>query len=165
MAAGPLTNFHFTQPLLYLSSILHTMWNDSDDFLDLDASPEMQKASELLEQAGDAVVAETLPLKRLEALCVMKCFDKVRDPWSMSVSDKNTAMACVEKCEEPMESIGALLEDERNKILEATTDCLERCRENDEACANQCIKQSITPERVDSLVGRIRSRILGYKYS
>jgi hypothetical protein len=141
------------------------MWNESDDLLDLDTSPEMMKAAELLENAGDSVVADTLPLKRLEALCATKCFDKIRDPWNMSVPEKNAAMDCVERCEEPMESIGTLLEEERNKILESATDCLERCRENDEACANQCIKHSITPARMDSMMSRIRSRILGYKYS
>jgi hypothetical protein len=141
------------------------MWNDSDDVLDLDTTPEMKEAAHLLNQAGDEVAEDTLPLKKLEALCSLRCFDKIKDHWSMSAVEKKSVVDCIEKCEEPMESIGEVLENERNRLLEVTTDCLERCRDNDEICANKCITQSISNATIQSMLARVRARIVGYKYS
>ena len=141
------------------------MWNDSDDILELDTTPEMKQAAELLNRAGDAVAEDSLPLKKLEALCSLRCFDNIRDHWNMSAVEKSKTLACIEKCEEPMESIGDVIEDERNRMLESTTNCLERCRDDDEICANRCITQSISQSSIDSMISRVRARIIGYKYS
>jgi hypothetical protein len=141
------------------------MWESGDDILDFETSPEIRRASELLSRAGDQVAEDTLPLKKLEATCALKCFDKVRDLWSMSSSEKRSVMECVEKCEEPMERIADVLEDERNKMLETTTNCLERCREDDEVCAGKCLSSTLTTDRIDSMVERVRAKILAYKYS
>jgi len=141
------------------------MFTDSDDILDLETTPEMKQAAELLEKAGDSVAEDSLPLKKLEALCSLRCFDKIRDHWNMSTTEKHGVLGCIEKCEEPMESIGNVIEDERNKMLESTTNCLERCRDDDEICANRCITQSISQSSVQSMVDRVRARIIGYKYS
>ena len=141
------------------------MWDSSDDVLDLDTTPEMKRAAELLTQAGETIAMDLLPLKRLEALCSVKCFDKIRDPWGMSSGDKSAVMACTERCEEPLEAIGMLMEDERNKMLDGTTSCLERCRDEDEVCANRCITESISSGNIQSMISRVRARITGYKYS
>lgn len=137
---------------------------DSEDVLDIDMSPEMRDASELLGKAGEAVATESLPLKRLEAMCSVKCFDKVRDPWSMSSTEASNVLSCIEKCEEPMEKIGYVIEEERNKMLERTTMCLEQCKENDDACANRCVSETISSFRVDEMISRVRSRIQGFRY-
>ena len=141
------------------------MWHESDDILDMDSSPEMMQAADLLSKAGDAVAEDTLPLKKLEALCSLRCFDRIRAHWTMSNSEKQTVLSCIEKCEEPMESIGEVIENERNRMLESTTECLERCKEDDEICANRCITQSISHKSVQSMIDRVRARIVGYKYS
>lgn len=141
------------------------MWNDHDDVLDLDTSPEMKQAAGLLSKAGDAVAEDSLPLKKLEALCSLRCFDNIRDHWNMSDSEKSTTLSCIEKCEEPMESIGDVIEGERNRMLESTTNCLERCRDDDEICANRCIKMSISESSINAMISRVRARIIGYKYS
>jgi len=140
------------------------MWDDSDDVLDLDTTPEMRAAADLLSRAGESVAEDTLPLKKAEALCSLKCFDKIDDAWSMHQSQKNDVLGCIEKCEEPMETIGAVIEDERNKMLEMTTTCLERCNDNDEDCANRCITQTISRTRVDQMMDRVRSRIFSFRY-
>ena len=141
------------------------MWGSDEDILGFDTSPEMKKASHLLERAGDMVAEDTLPLKKMEASCAIRCFDKVRDIWNMSTNEKRLIMSCVEKCEEPMEQVGDVLEEERNKMLESTTSCLERCREDDESCANQCISSTLTDVRVNDMISRVRAKILAYKYS
>ena len=141
------------------------MWGDDSDILDLHGSPEMRRASEMLSQAGDALALDTLPLKNKEATCSTKCFEKVRDVWNMSSEEKLNVLGCVEKCEEPLEHIGELLDEERVRIIESTSECLEKCREDDESCANRCVSSSITQERVDSMIDRVRARILSYKYS
>ena len=140
------------------------MWEDEDDVLDLESSPEMKAAAEMLARVGETVAEDTLPLKQMESLCNLKCFDRIKDVWSMSQSDKRSVLECVEKCEEPLETIGAVIEDERNKMLEATTNCLERCSEDDEACANRCITQSFSQPRLDQLMNRVRSRIMSFRY-
>ena len=140
------------------------MWNDDDDILELETTPEMRAAAEMLAKAGEAVAEDTLPLKKIEALCNLKCFDNIRDPWNMDQSSKKAVLECVEKCEQPMEAIGAVIEDERNKMLEATTSCLERCGEDDEACANRCITQSFSSTRLDQMMDRVRQRILSFRY-
>lgn len=140
------------------------MWEDDDDFLELETSPEMKAAAKMLEEAGETVAGDTLPLKKIEALCNLRCFDRISDPWNMTSSDKRATLDCVEKCEEPMEAIGAVIEDERNKMLEGTTSCLERCGEDDEACANRCITQSFSASRVDQMMDRVRARIRSFRY-
>jgi hypothetical protein len=140
------------------------MWDDEDDVLELETTPEMKAAAEMLAKAGEEVAEDTLPLKKMEALCNFKCFDRIKDPWTMGRSEKRAVLDCVEKCEQPMETIGAVIEDERNKMLEATTSCLERCGEEDEACANRCITQSFSPARLDQMMDRVRSRIMSFRY-
>jgi hypothetical protein len=140
------------------------MWDDEEDLLELETSPELKAAAKMLEQAGESVASDSLPLKKIEALCNLRCFDRITDPWNMTISEKRTALDCVEKCEEPMDTIGDVIEDERNKMLEATTSCLERCGENDEACANRCITQSFSPARVDQMMQRVRARIMSFRY-
>lgn len=141
------------------------MFEAEDDILDYNVSPEMSRASELLAKAGDSVAEDTLPMKKIEANCALRCFESVRDVWSMSMSEKRTVMECVEKCEEPMERIAGVLEEERNRMLDLTSNCLERCREDDEVCASSCISSTLTSERIDAMVARVRAQILGYKYS
>ena len=141
------------------------MWESTEEFLDLDTSPELRAASELLSKAGDAIAEESLPLKKLEATCALKCFEKIRDIWSMSAADKSTVMACVERCEEPMDNIGMVLEEERNRMLEGTTNCLEKCGDDDDMCANRCISQTLTSNTIEGMVSRVRAKILAYKYA
>jgi hypothetical protein len=140
------------------------MWDGSDDILDLETTPEMHAAAELLSKAGETVAMETLPLKKAEALCSMKCFNRIDDPWSLSVQEKEEILRCIEKCEEPMEIIGEVIEDERNKMLEMTTSCLERCNDNDESCANRCISQTISAGRINQMMERVRTRISSFRY-
>ena len=140
------------------------MWDDTEDVLDLETSPEMQAAAEILSKAGETVAMETLPLKKAEAMCLLKCFDRIRDPWALSTKEKQETLSCIEQCEEPMETIGAVIEDERNKMLEMTTSCLERCNDNDESCANRCISQTISENRVNQMMERVRARIFSFRY-
>jgi hypothetical protein len=49
-------------------------------------------------------------------------------------------------------------------MLEGTTSCLERCGEDDEACANRCITQSFSASRVDQMMDRVRARIRSFRY-
>ncbi len=141
------------------------MFGSEEDLLGFDTSPEMRRASELLGKAGDTVAEDTLPLKKLEASCALRCFEKVRDIWGMTANEKKFVMECVESCEDPMERVGDVLEEERNKMLESTANCLERCREDDDSCANQCISSTLTDTRVNEMIARVRSKILAYKYS
>lgn len=137
---------------------------DSDDVLDIDLSPEIRDAGELLSQAGETVALDSLPLKRLEAMCSVKCFDRVKDPWSMPSTESSSVLNCIEKCEQPMEAIGEVIEEERNKMLESTTFCMERCKEDDEVCANRCIRDTISSMRVGQMLDRVRSRISAFRY-
>lgn len=141
------------------------MYPTDEDLLDLNVSPEVSRASELLAQAGETLAEDALPLKKLEATCALRCFESVRDIWNMSSSTKRFVSECVEKCEEPMERVGEVLERERDSMLEATATCLERCPENDEACANRCISTTLSADRMESMISRVRSTIVGYKYS
>ena len=141
------------------------MFGDSEDFLDLEMSPELKAASNLLSRAADMVAEESLPLKKIESTCALKCFEKIRDVWSMSLSDKSNVMACVERCEEPMDSIATFLEEERNRMLDKTTSCLERCGDDDEICANRCVADTLTSDRIDGMVERVKAKILAFKYT
>lgn len=141
------------------------MWGDDSDILDLHSTPELKRATELLSQAGEDLALDTLPLKLKEATCATRCFEKVRDYWNMSLVEKTSVFQCVEKCEEPLESIGEVLEDERARMIEATGECLEKCKEGDESCANRCISSTITEARIASMGERIRAQILSFKYS
>lgn len=137
---------------------------DSDDILDIDLSPEMRDASELLSNAGETVALDSLPLKRLEAMCSTKCFDRIRDPWSISSQEASGVLGCIEKCEKPMEAVGEIIEEERNKMLESTTFCMERCREDDDVCANKCIRDTISSMRVNQMLDRVRAKIQSFRY-
>jgi hypothetical protein len=141
------------------------MWESTEDFLDIDSSPELREAADLLAKAGDSIAEESLPLKKLEATCALKCFEKIRDIWSMSAPEKLAVVECVERCEEPMEAIGAVLEEERNRMLEATTNCLEKCSDDDDMCANRCISQTLPSTTVVGMVSRVRAKILAFKYA
>ena len=141
------------------------MWGNDSDILDLHGTPEMKNASDLLSKAGEDLALDTLPLKQMEAACATKCFEKVRDAWNLSLGEKATILECIERCEEPLETVGELLEEERLRMIETTSNCLESCREEDEACANRCISSTITQKSVSSMIDRVRSRILSYKYS
>ncbi len=141
------------------------MFDDNDDVLNLDASPELLAASRMLEKAGMDVAEDILPLKKLEATCALRCFERIKDVWSMTKSDRETVMSCIEKCEEPMEAIGELIEDERSKMLESATRCLEQCGADDENCASACISGSPTQDRINTMLQRVRSRIHNYRYS
>ena len=140
------------------------MWGaDSDDILDLEVSPEIKHAASVLEKAGEQIALDSLPLKRLEALCGMKCFRDIQDVWNMSSSKKRDTLACVEQCEAPMEALGEVIESERDKILEGATSCVESCPPNDENCMNRCIGSSLSQPAVNSMLDRVRSSIQGYR--
>jgi hypothetical protein len=141
------------------------MFDSDEDMLGLDISTEMRKAMDLLGKAADSVAEDTLPLRKLEASCALRCFEKVRDVWRMSADEKKFVMECVDKCEAPMISVGDLFDDERNSMLKSTSNCLERCKEDDESCANRCISSTLTENRLNEMVTRVRSKILAYKYS
>ena len=141
------------------------MWdNDSNDILGLDVTPEMKVASDLLLKGAEAIAGYALPLKHMESTCALKCFASVRDHWNMSITDRARVMSCIEKCEEPMEIVGEFIETERLKVIDSATSCLERCNEDDEICANKCISDSITSDRIDGMVSRIRSKIDSFRY-
>ena len=140
------------------------MWEASDDILDLDSTPEMRAASDLLLKAAESIAEYSVPLKKVESACATSCFDGVKDHWNMPRSQLTTVMSCIEKCEEPMEAVGVVVDDERNKIVEATTNCLERCSEEDEVCGSRCITSTISQDRVQNMVDRVRSRIDRFRY-
>ena len=140
------------------------MFGDSEDILGLETTPEMRAASDLLMKSAEAIAGYSLPLKKAESTCALKCFSSIHDHWNMSTAEKTKVMDCIERCEEPMEMVVDMVETERSSLIEAAVTCLERCEENDEACANKCITQCLTIERVDSMVDRVRAKIDSFRF-
>ncbi len=121
--------------------------------------PEFAEAAKAMERAGERIQLASLPLQKGVAECTLRCFKGVRDPWEVSASQGAEVAKCMEQCEQPVSRLEQVLEDERNELLKGAIDCMSQCSEGDNSCYQRCVKDNMNQTRIDSMVGRVVSRM------
>ena len=136
-----------------------SFYSPEDELTMVTEFPEFAAATKAMERAGERIQLASLPLQKGVAECTLRCFKGVRDAWELTASQGADIAKCMEQCEQPVTRLEAVLEDERNELLKGAIDCMSQCGEGDNVCYQRCVKEHLSPLRVDGMVSRVISRM------